>query len=191
MRKIRTAMFGTGFMGKVHTEAIRRLGNVEVTTVAASSQSTADSFAAALGIPHARADWRAVLADPEIDAVHVCTPNALHYPMVKAALEARKHVLCEKPLATSVAEAEEMVRLARAKNLANCTFHNLRYYPMVQHLRRIREGGELGEILTVQGTYSQDWLLYETDWNWRIESKSGGPSRVFAALGTHWCDMVQ
>src|ERR1700692_4067315 len=94
MRKIRTAMFGTGFMGKVHTEAIRRLGNVEVSTVAASSQSTADRFASALGITHARADWRAVLADKEIDAVHVCTPNALHYPMVKAALEAGKHVLC-------------------------------------------------------------------------------------------------
>ena len=81
-----------------------------------------------------------------------------------------------------------MLRLAREKNLANCTFHNLRYYPQVQNMRRIREAGELGEIQVVQGTYSQDWLLYDTDWNWRIES---GPSRAFADIGTHWCDMVE
>jgi predicted dehydrogenase len=107
---------------------------------------------------------------------------------VKAALEAGKHVLCEKPLATSATEAAEMVRLAEAKNVANCTFHNLRYYPQVQNMRRMRESGELGEILVVQGTYSQDWLLYQTDWNWRIES---GPSRAFADIGTHWCDMTE
>ena len=93
MRKLKTAMFGTGFMGKVHTEAIRRLGNVEVTTVAASSQATADKFSAMVGIPRATADWKAVAADPEIDVVHVCTPNVLHYPMAKAALAAGKHVL--------------------------------------------------------------------------------------------------
>jgi predicted dehydrogenase len=108
--------------------------------------------------------------------------------MAAAALAAGKHVLCEKPLATSVAEAREMVRLAKAKNLANCTFHNLRYYPQVQNMRRMCEAGELGEILVAQGTYSQDWLLFDTDWNWRIET---GPSRAFADIGTHWCDMVE
>jgi predicted dehydrogenase len=107
-----------------------------------------------------------------------CTPNVLHFPMAKAALEAGKNVLCEKPLAISVDEAKQLVALAKAKNLANCTFHNLRYYPMVQHLRRIREAGELGEIYTVQGTYSQDWLLYDTDWNWRIDPASNGRSRA-------------
>ena len=111
--------------------------------------------------------------------------------MAKAALEASKHVLREKPLATSAAEAEEMVKLARAKNLANCTFHNLRYYPMMQHLRRLRESGELGEILVVRGTYSQDWLLYDTDWNWRIDSKANVRSRAFGDIGTHGCDMIE
>ena len=188
MKKIRTVIFGTGFMGRVHTEGIRRLGNVEVAGIAARTTDQARRFADELSIPRATGDYREFLSDPDIDAVHVCTPNSLHFPMAKAALEAGKHVLCEKPLATSVAEAREMIRLAKQKNLANCTFHNLRYYPQVQNMRRICEAGELGGIQVVQGTYSQDWLLYDTDWNWRIET---GPSRAFADIGTHWCDMVE
>jgi predicted dehydrogenase len=191
MRKIKTAVFGTGFMGRVHTEGIRRLGNVEVAAIAASNDEKAKKFAAEVGVERSSGDYRTLLKDPEIEAVHICTPNALHFPMAKAALEAGKHVLCEKPLAMSAAEAEEMVKLARARNLANCTFHNLRYYPMVQHLRRMREAGELGEIWAVQGTYSQDWLLYDTDWNWRIDSKANGRSRTFGDIGTHWCDMIE
>src|SRR6185295_16116623 len=191
MRKIKTAVFGTGFMGRVHTEGIRRLGNVEVAAIAASSDEKAKKFAAEVNVERSSGDYHTLLKDPDIEAVHICTPNALHFPMAKAALEAGKHVLCEKPLAMSAAEAEEMVKLARAKNLANCTFHNLRYYPMVQHLRRMREAGELGEIWSVQGTYSQDWLLYDTDWNWRIDSKANGLSRTFGDIGTHWCDMIE
>jgi predicted dehydrogenase len=187
-KKLKIAIFGTGFMGRVHTEGVRRLGNVEVAGIAARTAEQARTFADGLSIERATGDYRELLADPGIDAVHICTPNSLHFPMAKAALEAGKHVLCEKPLATSVAEAREMVRLAKEKNLANCTFHNLRYYPQVQNMRRIREDGELGEIMVVQGTYSQDWLLYDTDWNWRIET---GPSRAFADIGTHWCDMVE
>jgi predicted dehydrogenase len=191
MKKIRVAVFGTGFMGRVHTEGIRRLGNVEVAAIAASSDEKARKFADELGVEKATGDFHSLLADPSIDAVHVCTPNALHFPMAIAALKAGKHVLCEKPLATSVEEAQQMVAAAKEKNLANCTFHNLRYYPMVQNIRRMREAGDLGDILAVQGTYSQDWLLYDTDWNWRIETAAGGRSRCFADIGTHWCDMVE
>ena len=97
--------------------------------------------------------------------------------MAKAAMEAGKHVVCEKPLAVSIDEARQLVELAAKKKLRNCTNHNLRYYPMVQHMRRMREAGELGEILVVQGTYSQDWLLYDTDWNWRIDSRTTGSRR--------------
>src|SRR5277367_1841142 len=191
MRKLKTAVFGTGFMGRVHTEGIRRLGNVEVVAIAASSDDKARKFADELGVERSSGDYHSLLADPDIDAVHICTPNALHFPMAMAALSAGKHVLCEKPLATSVVEAEQLVAQAAEKNLANCTFHNLRYYPLVQQMRRMREAGELGEIYAVQGTYSQDWLLYDTDWNWRIESSANGPSRCFADIGTHWCDMVE
>ncbi|MEO7652714.1 MAG: Gfo/Idh/MocA family oxidoreductase [Bryobacteraceae bacterium] len=191
MTKIRSAVFGTGFMGRVHTEGIRRLGNVEVAAIAASSGEKARSFADELGVEGSTGDYRTVLSDPTIDAVHVCTPNYLHFPMAKAAMEAGKHVLCEKPLAVSVAEAEQLVDIAKAKNVANCTFHNLRYYPIVQHIRRMRESGELGEIYAVQGTYSQDWLYYDTDWNWRIDQDSNGRSRALADIGSHWCDMIE
>ena len=188
MKKIKAAIFGTGFMGRVHTEGVRRLGNVEVAGIAARTREQALALADELSIERASGDYREFLADPEIDAVHICTPNSLHFSMATDALRAGKHVLCEKPLATSTEDAREMVRLAAEKNLANCTFHNLRYYPQVQNMRRICEAGELGEVLAVQGTYSQDWLLYNTDWNWRIET---GPSRAFADIGTHWCDMVE
>ena len=191
MKKLRTAVFGTGFMGRVHTEGIRRLGNVEVVAIAGSSEEKARKFADEVSVPGATGDYRTLLADPKLDAVHVCTPNALHFPMAMAALEAGKAVLCEKPLATTVAEAEQLVAKAKEKDLANCTFHNLRYYPMVQQMRRLREAGELGEIYAVQGTYSQDWLLYDTDWNWRIDTSANGRSRAFADIGTHWCDMVE
>ena len=172
---MRAAIVGTGFMGRVHLEALRRLGTVDAYTVSARSE----------------ADFRKALDDPEVDAVHICTPNSLHFPMAQAALSAGKHVLCEKPLTTSSEDARKLTALAHAKGLRNCTCHNLRYYPMVQHMRRMREDGDLGEILVVQGTYSQDWLLYDTDWNWRIDSRENGPSRVMADIGSHWCDMAE
>ena len=191
MRKLKVAMFGTGFMGKVHTEAIRRLGNVEVAAVAASSQATADKFAAALMIPKASGDWRTVLDDPEIDAVHVCTPNSLHHAMSKATLEAGKHVLCEKPLAMNAAEARELNELAVKKNLAHCVNHNLRCYPMMQQIRCMIAAGELGDVLVVNGTYFQDWLLYDTDWNWRADAAANGALRAMGDIGSHWMDAIQ
>jgi predicted dehydrogenase len=111
--------------------------------------------------------------------------------MTKDTLQAGKHVLCEKPLATSVEQGEELVALARRQGVRNCVCHNLRFYPMVQQMRRMREAGDLGEILVVQGTYSQDWLLYETDWNWRVDAEAGGPSRCMADIGSHWFDMAE
>jgi predicted dehydrogenase len=162
-------------MGRVHLEALRRLGNVEAFAVASRDEAAV----------------REVMESGDVDAVHICTPNASHFPLAKAALEAGKHVLCEKPLATSAADAAYLVELAAARGLRNATCHNLRYYPMVQQMRRMREAGELGDILVAQGTYSQDWLLYDTDWNWRIESSVGGPSRALADIGSHWCDMAE
>ncbi len=184
-------MFGTGFMGKVHTEAVRRLGHVEVAAVAGSSEATAKAFAEANGIPRATGDWKSIVADASIDAVHVLTPNVLHFPMVKAALLAGKHVLCEKPLTLTAAEADELVALAASKGLMNAVNHNLRYYPLVQHIRRMIARGDLGEILIVNGTYFQDWLLYETDYNWRIEAASNGSLRAMGDIGSHWMDTIQ
>jgi len=191
MKRIRTAIIGTGFMGRVHLEAVRRLGFVEVAAIASRRIEAARSMAEAFHVERVESHYDRILADPDIAAIHICTPNNLHAPIAKAALAAGKHVLCEKPLAMSTVEAAEIEALARAKNLRNCTCHNLRYYPMVQQMRSMREAGELGEILVVQGTYSQDWLLHDTDWNWRIESGKNGPSRVMADIGSHWCDMAE
>ena len=175
-------------MGRVHTEGLRRLGNVEVAGVAGSSAERAKSFAEAHAIPRSTGDYRELLRDKSIDTVHVCTPNELHSPMVTDALEAGKHVLCEKPLAQGVSEAEQLTALAKEKGLANCTFFNVRAYPHAQTMRWMIERGDLGDILIVQGAYLQDWLFHPTDWNWRIES---GPSRTFADIGSHWCDLAE
>jgi predicted dehydrogenase len=191
MKKIRTAMLGTGFMGIVHTEAIRRLGYVEVAAVAASSEAKAKQFAEQNYIEHATGDWMSLLKDPSIDAVHICTPNDLHHPMAKAAIEHGKHILCEKPLTKTSAEAAELLELAEAKGIVHATNHNLRYYPVVQHIRQMVASGELGEVLAVQGTYSQDWLLYDTDYNWRIEAEANGKLRAMGDIGSHWMDMIQ
>lgn len=191
MKKIKTAIVGTGFMGKVHAENVRRLGNVEIAAVVGSRQETADKFAEAMSIPFATSDLKVVLENKEIEAVHICTPNVDHFPMSLAAIEAGKAVLCEKPMTMTVKEARELVAGAKAKNAVNCVQHNLRYYPVVQQMRQMIASGELGEILIVQGTYSQDWLLYDTDWNWRLDAKSNGKLRVMGDIGSHWMDMIQ
>ncbi|MBZ5581120.1 MAG: Gfo/Idh/MocA family oxidoreductase [Acidobacteriia bacterium] len=191
MRTYKTALIGTGFVGRVHLEGVRRLGFVELYGIAEPQIEKARALGEEFGARKVVADYRELLEDPNLDAVDICTPNALHLPIVTAALEAGKHVICEKPLTTSVENGKKLVNLAREAKRRNCTFHNLRYYPMVQHMRRMREDGDLGEILVVQGTYSQDWLLYDTDYNWRIESKDNGPSRCLADIGSHWCDMAE
>jgi predicted dehydrogenase len=178
-------------MGRVHLEAVRRVESVEVAAIAGRNAEATRKLGAGFSVPLLTTDYREVLRDPAIDAVHIGTPNAQHFSMAKDALLAGKHVLCEKPLTTTVAEAEELVSIATRQGVRNCTCHNLRYYPMVQQMRRMREAGELGEILVVQGTYSQDWLLYDTDWNWRVETKAGGPSRCMADIGSHFFDMAE
>jgi predicted dehydrogenase len=191
VRRLRAAVIGTGFMGRVHLEALRRVEFVDIAAIAGRELASAKRLGAGFGVETAVDDYRKLLEDATIDAMHICTPNATHYQMAKDALLAGKHVLCEKPLSISVEEAQELVNLARERALRNCVCHNLRYYPMVQQMRRMREDGDLGELLVVQGTYSQDWLLYETDWNWRIDAKTGGTLRAMGDIGSHWFDMAE
>jgi predicted dehydrogenase len=191
VRRLRTAIIGTGFMGRVHLEALRRVEFVDVAAIAGRELAPAARLGAFFGIKTVVDDYRKLLEDATIDAIHICTPNATHYQMAKSALLAGKHVLCEKPLSISVEEAQELVTLAQERSLRNCVCHNLRYYPMIQQIRRMLEDGDLGEVLVVQGTYSQDWLLYETDWNWRIDAKAGGALRAMGDIGSHWFDMAE
>lgn len=189
MRRLKVAILGTGFIGRVHLEALRQVEFLDVVAVADKNTDSAESLGSGFNIPATGVSE--ILRDGSIDAVHICTPNTLHYPMVKDALAAGKHVVCEKPLATTVHEAAELVELATERKLRNCVGYTLRYYPMVQQMRCMREDGDLGEILVVHGNYSQDWLMNDTDWNWRIDSKSGGPSRTMADIGSHWFDLAE
>ena len=172
-------------------EALRRLGFVEVAALADADQETAEAKAAQLAVPKAYGDYRRLLADESIQAVHVCTPNHLHYEISKAALAAGKHVICEKPLATTAGEAGELVALAAEAGLVNAVHFNLRYYPLVHEARAMAARGELGEILAVHGSYLQDWLFYETDYNWRLDPAQSGNSRAVADIGSHWLDLVE
>ena len=189
-KRLKTAVVGTGFMGRVHLEQLRRVESVDVVAVAGRELKSAQKLAAGYGV-EATDDYRKLLSDSTLDAVHICTPNAMHYQMVKDALQAGKNVLCEKPVTTTAEEGQELLALARKTGLRNCVCHNLRYYPMVQQMRRMREAGELGEVLVAQGTYSQDWMLYPTDWNWRVDPKVSGASRVMGDIGSHWFDMIE
>ncbi len=191
MSMLKVGLIGTGFMGKVHAENLRRLGTVEIAALAGSNAERAHEFGKSIGVNRTTGNFEELLEDSSIDAIHVLTPNALHYPMCRAALQAGKHVLCEKPFTVSVGQARELVHLASRAGLANCIQHNLRYYPAVQQMRRMIEAGDLGEILIVQGTYSQDWLLYDTDWNWRVDAKDNGALRAMGDIGSHWMDAIE
>jgi predicted dehydrogenase len=189
-RTIRAAVVGTGFIGVVHVEALRRLG-VEVTGVVGSTKERAEQKVRALGLPPAYDSFEAMLADERVDVVHLTTPNHLHYPQVKQVLAARKHVVCEKPLAVTAAESGELVQLAKASGLVHCVNFNQRYYPLVQHARAVVQAGEIGDVYHVHGGYLQDWLLLDTDWNWRLEPDKGGELRAVGDIGSHWLDLIQ
>jgi predicted dehydrogenase len=191
MKKIGVGVIGAGFIGPAHVEALRRLPNVEVTALAGSDEPSAKAKARALGVPRAFGDYHELIALPDIAAVHVCTPNHLHFEISRLALNEGKHVVCEKPLAVSSSQARELAELAEKKGLANAVHYNLRYYPLVRQLKLMVQKGELGGIFAVHGSYLQDWLLYSTDYNWRLEPELSGSSRAVADIGTHWMDMVE
>jgi len=187
--EIGAAVVGTGFIGAVHVEALRRLG-VQVHGVIGSTHARAAERAAALGLPPAYESFEAMLADPRVDVVHITSPNHLHYPQAAAALAAGKHVVCEKPLALTSVETGELVRLAQSSGLVHAVNFNIRFYPINRHLQQlVREGG-LGDVRLVSGHYLQDWLLLDTDWNWRLEPEFGGNLRAVADIGSHWIDLT-
>ena len=190
MKKINAAIVGTGFIGPAHLEALRRIPNVEVIALVEVNQVLADEKARILGIPNAYT-FDEMLKQSDIDVVHICTPNFLHFAQAKAVLLAGKHVICEKPLAVKIDEAEELVKIAAEKGLVNAVHFNLRYYPMVRQMKTMREKGELGTVYSVMGSYLQDWLFLQTDYNWRLEPDKSGDSRAIADIGSHLLDITE
>ena len=184
--RLSAALVGTGFIAAVHVDALRRLG-VDVLGVVGSSPDRA----AEAGLGNVYGSLGELLEDDRIDVLHLTTPNHLHYPQVKQALAAGKHVVCEKPLALTAAESRELVELADAAGVVHCTNFMARFYPLVQQARSLLHEGSLGEIWNVHGSYLQDWLLRPTDWNWRLEPERGGELRAIGDIGSHWLDLVQ
>jgi predicted dehydrogenase len=180
---------GTGFIGPAHIEALRR-NSIQVLGLAESSAEKAGQKAVELGIPRSYGSLEEMLVDPDIDVVHLATPNYLHYPHAKAALLAGKHIVCEKPLSMNVAESAELVELAAETRLVNAVNFNIRMYPLIQQARSMVQNGELGDLFILQGSYLQDWLLLPTDWNWRLEPDLGGSLRAVGDIGSHWLDLL-
>jgi predicted dehydrogenase len=191
VKQLKVGVVGVGFVGAAHVDAIRRLPYVDLVAIASSTAERARRHADELGIPRAYGDYRELLADPDVDVVHNCTPNAWHFPVNKASLEAGKACFAEKPFTLAAAEAEELVRLARATGVPSAVNFNHRGFPQVQEARALIEAGELGALHAVHGSYLQDWALLETDYGWRMDSSIGGATRVVADIGSHWMDLAQ
>jgi len=186
---IGTAVIGSGFIGTVHIEALRRIG-VNVTGLLGSTRDRAAARAEQVDVGRAYASLDELLDDDRVNVVHVTSPNELHYPQVKAILAAGRHVVCEKPLAMTAEESGDLVRLAAASGLVNAVNFNIRFYPLNQHVAGFVRDGGVGDVRLVTGRYFQDWLLYDTDWNWRLEPERGGALRAVGDIGSHWLDLT-
>ena len=191
MKRIRAGIIGVGNIGNAHLEAVNRLGYADVAAIAVRDEARARELCGFFGIPKYYTDYRDMLADPDIDVVHNCTPNTAHFPINKEIILAGKHILSEKPLTVHSRESEELLLLIKTHNVRNSINFVYRHYSLVQHVKGMIENGELGDIYAINGAYLQDWLLYDTDYNWRVEAKLGGPSRAMADIGSHWCDLAQ
>jgi predicted dehydrogenase len=187
--EIGAAVIGTGFIGTVHVEALRRIG-VNVRGVLGSSPARGLERAEALGVARAYPSLEDLLADESVDVVHVTSPNHLHVPQARQILEAGRHVVCEKPLARTAAESSELVAVAERSGLVNAVNFNIRFYPVNQHAHDLVAEGGLGDVRFVTGRYFQDWLLLDTDWNWRLEPDKGGALRAVGDIGSHWLDLT-
>jgi predicted dehydrogenase len=185
----RVGIVGTGWMAETHTEALRRLG-IDVAGVAGRTPERAREVADRLGLATAYDSVEALVKDDSLAAVHVTSPNDVHAAQAAAALRAGRHVVCEKPLGVSAAETAALVRLAADSGLVNAVCFNLRFSPHNHNAAGMVRDGTLGEPRYVTGGYHQDWLLEETDWNWRLVAERQGNLRAVADIGSHWLDLV-
>lgn len=186
---MRAGVIGIGFIGAVHIEQLRRLGNVEV--VALVDSVDAQKKAEALFVPRGYDDYKDMIDNEQLDCVHVCTPNNTHYEIAMYAMEKGVNVICEKPMTTTVEEAQKLLAFAKEKGVVHAMNFNCRFYPLAFQMREMVKSGEVGDIYTIHGGYLQDWLFYDTDYSWRLESAVSGASRAFSDIGSHWIDLVE
>lgn len=186
---LRVAIIGTGMIGAVHRRAARDAG-AEVVGVLGSSAARSVEYATAWGVPRGYATLDELLAD-DVDVVHVCTPNATHFDYAMAVIQAGKHVVCEKPLATTVEHAEQLAAAAEAAGVVATVPYVYRYHPLVREIRARRIAGDFGDLTLLHGSYLQDWLVDPEASSWRVDAAAGGASRAFGDIGSHWCDLVE
>jgi predicted dehydrogenase len=186
---LRAAVIGAGFVGRAHIEALRRLA-IPIQGVLGSSLGRTQGVGRALGVARAYSSMEELASDESVDVVHVCTPNHLHFQQTESALRAGKHVMCEKPLAMNSWETAALVELAQKQGRVGAVTYNLRYYPLCQEAHALVKQRAIGEPRIAHGTYLQDWLLYPSDWNWRLDPELGGAMRAIADIGTHWLDLI-
>ena len=192
MGKIRVGIIGLGFIGESHIDAVRRIGSCEIVAVASTHPERAKARAEYFGIPKCYASVDELLADPEIDAVHNCTPNFMHHEINMKILASGKHLLSEKPLCTTYEEARALCELkAKFPQSAAAVNFNYRLNPLVQEMKQRREDGAIGDVRIITGSFTQDWLMYDTDYSWRLEPEVSGKSCAIADIGSHWMDIVQ
>ncbi len=188
--EVTAGVVGVGFIGVAHVEALRRLG-VEVRGVVGSTPERARIKAEAVGLPPVYESVDALAADPAIDVIHITSPNYAHAEQVRVCLDAGKHVVCEKPLALNAADTAELVSRSGSSGLVNAVCFNIRFYPLNHQAMAMIEAGDIGEPRLITGSYHQDWLLLETDWNWRLQPAEAGQLRAVADIGSHWLDLTR
>jgi predicted dehydrogenase len=188
-KSFKVGVIGVGFIGAAHIEQLRRLGNVEVVAIAddAGGKEKAD----ALNVPKGYDCYKDLINNHHLDCVHICTPNSTHYEIAMYAMQRGINVVCEKPMTMTVKEGEELLSVAKENKLIHAMNFNCRFYPMVFQMREMIKKGDLGDIYTIHGGYFQDWLFYDTDYNWRLEPELSGESRAFSDIGSHWLDLVE
>jgi predicted dehydrogenase len=191
MKRIGMGLVGAGFVGPHHIDAVRRLGFVDVVAVAGSSDASAQAKAAELGARTGYGSYQALLDDPAVQVVHNATPNHLHYEVTSAALARGKHVVSDKPLAMTSAQAKRLVSEAQRAGVVAAVTFNYRGNPLIQQARLAIARGDIGTPHFVHGHYLQDWLLKDTDYSWRVEPEKGGRSLAVADIGSHWCDLAE
>jgi predicted dehydrogenase len=191
VKRIGMGIVGAGFVGPHHVDAVRRLGFVDVVAVAGSSQASAEKKAEALGARKAYGSYEALLNEPDIQVDHNATPNYLHYPVNAAAIAKGKHVVSDKPLAMTAAEAKTLLDQATKAGIIHAVTFNYRGNPLVQQARDSIARGDIGKPHFLVGQYLQDWLLKDTDYSWRLEPDKGGASSALGDIGSHWCDLAQ
>ena len=184
-------LVGAGFVGPHHIDAVRRLGFVDVVAIAGSSEASARAKADALGVPRAYGSYEALIDDPDVHVVHNATPNYLHYRVNAAAIARGKHIVSDKPLAMTAAEARALLEQARKAGVVHAVTFNYRGNPLVQQARRRIASGDIGRPHFLHGFYLQDWLLTDTDYSWRLEPDKGGATSALGDVGSHWCDLAE